>query len=183
MPSLPLPPCTQAFGADSGPVSISMHKVSSGDSFQDCSVQSICRGAILCANAFFSPHCILPPFCERRSCSGNLILFLNLHQFFPVVVTWPSTELLPIYTSACEMTIRQSASLLDFWKEWPCWGIPEAKNVISVGKASFTPVCTGRIEFTSRSKNHYLTTSPWGACLSQFRNSFESWRKQWAMVW
>lgn len=122
----------------------------------------------------FFPHSILPPFCERRSCSRNLILFLNLHQFFPVVVTWPSTELLPIYTSACEMTIGQSTSLLDFWKEWPCWGIPEAKNVISVGKASFTPVCTGRIEFTRRSKNHYLITSAQGACLSQLRNSFES---------
>lgn len=43
-------------------------------------------------------------------------------------------------------------SLLDLWKEWPCWGIPEPKNVTSIGKASFTPVCSGRIYFTSKNK-------------------------------
>lgn len=51
-------------------------------------------------------------------------------------MTWPSTELLQIYTSVCEITAEQSITVLNLW-----W-IPKAKKCYFYREnLIYTPMC------------------------------------------
>lgn len=77
-------PCTQACTQGcSSSVRISMQKVSYGNNFQDCSVQSIQSSVELCANAFFSTPQYMTTFQWEKELYGKPDSSSQLTSAFP----------------------------------------------------------------------------------------------------